>query len=90
MVLVPLLGKKTGLSEKEQFAASIAIIAPVCIVSLILSGNWALSFRELLPYLLGSALGGIVAGLWGRKIPATWLHRFLGGVILWGGIRFLC
>lgn len=90
MVLVPLLGKKVGLSETERFPASIAIIAPVCIVSLLISGKWELSFGELLPYLSGSALGGIAAGLWGKKIPTTWLHRFLGGIILWGGIRFLC
>lgn len=89
LVLVPMLGTKAGLSEKERFPASIAIIAPVCITSLIISGKWELSFGQLLPYLLGSALGGAAAGLWGRKIPTVWLHRFLGGIILWGGIRFL-
>jgi len=90
LILVPMLGKKVGLSEKERFPASIAIIAPVCITSLLISGRWQLSFWEILPYLLGSALGGLAAGLWGRKIPTVWLHRFLGGIILWGGIRFLC
>jgi len=90
LVLVPMLGKKVGLSEQERFPASIAIIAPVCVTSLLISGKWQLSFIELLPYLLGSAIGGVAAGLWGRKIPTTWLHRFLGGIILWGGIRFLC
>ena len=90
LVLVPMLGNKAGLSEKERFPASIAIIAPVCITSLIISGKWELSFGQLLPYLLGSAVGGVAAGLWGRKIPTIWLHRFLGGIILWGGIRFLC
>ena len=90
LVLVPMLGKKVGLSENERFPASIAIIAPVCVTSLVISGKWQLSFVELLPYLIGSVVGGFAAGLWGRKIPTTWLHRFLGGIILWGGIRFLC
>ena len=90
MVLVPMLGSKTGLAEKERFAASVAIIAPVCIVSLIFSLPWNLTFRQLLPYLAGSTVGGIAAGLWGQKIPTVWLHRFLGAVILWGGIRYLC
>lgn len=90
LVLVPLLGKRVGLSEAERFPASIAIIAPVCITSLLLSGRWQLTFGELFPYLIGSAIGGVAAGVWGWRIPVVWLHRFLGGVILWGGIRFLC
>lgn len=89
LVLVPMLGKKVGLSENERFPASIAIIAPVCVTSLLISGRWEISFLKLLPYLLGSAAGGVAAGLWGRKIPTVWLHRFLGGIILWGGIRFI-
>lgn len=89
LVLVPMLGKRVGLAEDQRFPASIAIIAPVCVTSLIVSGRWELSFQELLPYLLGSAIGGVTAGLWGRKIPTVWLHRFLGGIILWGGIRFI-
>lgn len=89
-VLVPLLGKKTGLTEQERFPASVAIIAPVSILSLLFSGPWQLSFGQILPYLIGSALGGIAAGLWGKKIPTVWLHRLFGAVILWGGIRYLC
>ena len=90
MVLVPMLNTKTGVAEQERFSASVAIIAPICVVSLIFSFPWNLSFRQILPYLAGSAIGGIAAGLWGQKIPTVWLHRFLGAVILWGGIRYLC
>ncbi len=89
MVLVPTLGKRTGLSENERFPTSIAIIAPICIVSLLFSGGWQLTFRQVFPYLLGSAIGGTAAGLWGKYIPTLWLHRFLGLVILWGGIRYI-
>ena len=89
MVLVPLLGKRTGINEQERFPTSIAIIAPICIISLLLSRNLQLSFQQVLPYLAGSALGGVAAGLWGKHIPTVWLHRFLGLLILWGGIRYL-
>lgn len=89
MVLVPALGNQTGLTEEERFPASIAIIAPICIVSLLFSRSWQLSFGQALPYLLGSAIGGVAAGLWGKHIPTVWLHRFLGALILWGGIRYL-
>ena len=90
MVLVPLLGSKSGIAENERFSASVASIAPICIISLLFSFPWQVSFKDTLPYLLGSAIGGVATGLWGKKIPTAWLHRFLGGIILWGGIRFIC
>ena len=90
MVLVPMLGKKAGISEQERFPASVAIIAPVCVVSLLLSGSRNITFLQGLPYLLGGAVGGVAAGLWGKRIPTVWLHRMLGALILWGGIRYLC
>ena len=90
MVLVPLLRKCPDLTEREQFPASIAIIAPICVVSLVFSAGAQITFWQLLPYLLGSASGGTAAGIWGKKIPTVWLHRILGIVILWGGIRYLC
>ena len=43
-----------------------------------------------LPYLAGSAAGGVLAGFLGKKIPTVWLHRGLGILIVWGGIRYLC
>lgn len=90
MVLVPLLGSKSGIEECERFSASVAIITPICIISLLFSLPWQLTLKEVLPYLIGSAAGGIASGIWGKKIPTVWLHRMLGAVILWGGIRYLC
>lgn len=88
MVLVPLLTLLSGLKDGEIFPASLAVILPVCITALVLSpaGNW----HAALPWLPGSLLGGILAGKWGQKIPVKWLHRGLGLLILWGGIRYLC
>lgn len=89
MVLIPLLTLLTDLREEEVFPFSISTILPLCIVTLLTSPN-PLPFSDALPYLIGSALGGLCAGLWGRKIPVQWLHRILGAFILWGGIRYLC
>ena len=89
MVLVPAMGKRTGLKDEERFPSSIAIIAPICVVSLLFSSGWELSFGQVFPYLVGSAFGGVAAGLWGKYITTIWLHRALGLVILWGGIRYL-
>lgn len=91
MVLVPLLGRLTDLEEDQVFPASVTIILPMCIVSLLLtfepgSVDWGIT----IPYLAGSCGGGILAGFFGRRIPTLWLHRILGALILWGGIRYLC
>lgn len=91
MILVPLLTKWGGLEEDQVFPASVSIILPICIISLLFQGrSSAITFADVLPYLLGSGIGGIAVGFWGRKIPVKWLHRILGALILWGGIRYLC
>ena len=89
MVLVPLLVLLTDLNEEEIFPSSVAIILPIGLTALFF-GSSRIPFFEALPYLIGSAFGGIAAGIWGRKIPTVWLHRFLGAMILWGGFRYLC
>ena len=88
MLLVPLLSLLTELEEQEVFPASVCIITPICIVSLLLT--WQPAWQTAIPYLLSSAAGGILAGLLSKKIPTLWLHRSLGILILWGGIRYLC
>ena len=91
MVLIPLLSILTALREEELFPASLSIILPVCLISLGISLiDQPLPWREALPYLIGSGFGGLLAGLWGRRIPVMWLHRILGILILWGGWRYLC
>lgn len=91
MVLVPLLTALTDMEDSEIFPSSISIILPICIVSLAYTAvTGSLDFHTAFPYLIGSALGGIAAGLWGKKIPTIWLHRGLGILILWGGYRYLC
>lgn len=91
MVLVPLLNQLTDLEEDEVFPSSISIILPVCLVSLGVSALHApLPFSQAVPYLIGSAVGGILAGILGKRIPTLWLHRILGAFVLWGGVRYLC
>jgi uncharacterized membrane protein YfcA len=90
MVLIPLLRGLTDLGEDEIFPASISIILPMCLVTLWVQSQQApIPCAASLPYLLGSAAGGILAGLLGKKIPTKWLHRVLGLMILYGGWRYL-
>ena len=89
MILVPMLAT-TDLDEQEIFPASISIIFPLTLVTLIVSSAQApLPWLSALPYLIGSAAGGILAGLYWKKIPVIWLHRLLGGLILYGAWRYL-
>lgn len=91
MVLVPLLTMLGKMEDDELFPSSISIILPICLVSLTFTAfHSGLDVRGALPYLIGSAIGGLLAGLYGRKIPVVWLHRGLGILILWGGVRYLC
>jgi uncharacterized membrane protein YfcA len=91
MVLVPLLTKLTNIADKNVFPTSVSIILPVCLVSLGFTiANGSVNTDGVLPYLIGSTLGGVAAGFFGKKIPTLWLHKTLGILILWGGIRYLC
>lgn len=90
MVLVPLLIWLVGLPDKLAFSSAISIILPLCIVSLVIYGRHdMLPLSDALPYLIGGAGGGVLAGLWFQKVPAKWLHLALGALILLGGVRLL-
>lgn len=89
MLLVPLLGASGAFSDHEVFSSSVVIILPMCIVSLIINAEGTLPWQEALPFLLGGIPGGLLAGVFGKRIPTVWLHRFLGLLILYGGIRYL-
>ena len=90
MLLLPVLEKTTKLEDRELFASSVCIILPLSLVSLGVCFFRGGSFAgESLPYLMGGAGGGVVAGLLLKRLPTKLLHYVLGGFILWGGIRLL-
>ena len=90
MILLPLLTGLCSLADHEAFACSVCIILPLSLVSLcvyVLRGS--LDFTQALPYLIGGAAGGVIAGVLLKKLSPVWLHRALGLLILWGGLRLL-
>ena len=90
MVVVPLLIFLVGLEDKKAFSSAISIILPLTLVSLaVYARNGILDLKTALPYLIGGAGGGVLAGLWFRKVSAQLLHIALGLVILLGGARLL-
>jgi len=91
MILVPLLTWLSKLDEDEIFPASVSIILPICLVSLSITyQKGSVPWDTTWVYLFGSAAGGIIAGFTAKHIPTLWLHRFLGALIIWGGVRYLC
>lgn len=90
MILVPMLTHSNEFSEHEVFSSSIVIILPICIVSLVINAGGSLPWADAWPFLLGGIPGGLLAGVFGKRIPVKWLHRFLGVLILYGGVRYLC
>lgn len=91
MILVPLLALLVKLEDHQVFSVSVSVILPICLVSLLTaSAATPIPWQQAWPYLLGGCAGGIAASVWGQRIPVKWLHRILGAMILWGGIRCLC
>ena len=88
MILVPLFTRLCGIEERKCFATAIAVILPLCVVSLAVYANaGALDMRTALPYLIGGLFGGLAGGWLLRRVPVRLLHGALGLIILWGGIR---
>ena len=90
MLLVPILSRTKTVGKERLFPASVAIILPICVISLLFRVKTIIpALQAGLPYLLGSIPGGLLALKLNGKIPVKWLHRGLGILILWGGIRYL-
>ena len=90
MILVPLLTCWAKLPDKKAFATSISIIAPMCLVSIVIYHiQGSLTLSASLPYLIGGLLGGLLGGKLFGRVSATFLHKALGILILYGGIRSL-
>lgn len=90
MLLVPLLIRLAKLEDRTAFTSSVCIVLPMCLVSIaVYAASGMLPVREALPYLAGGAAGGVLAGLWFRRVPPRLLHLALGALIVFGGVRLL-
>lgn len=87
-VLVPMLTGYCRLSQREAFATSVAVVLPLCGLSVtiyLLRGN--LDWMEAVPYLIGGAVGGFVGGRWFKGMNMGWLKRAFGLLLIYGGVR---
>ena len=89
MLAVPLL-KKSGVSQKEAHATSIALILPLSAISsaaYLIKGN--VKFSDALPYLLPGVIGAAVGAFLLKRISDKWLRIVFGVFMIWAGIRLL-
>ena len=89
-ILVPLLTKLCGLEGRKAFATSVAVILPLCLLSLsIYLMRGGLAWMTALPYLIGGGLGGFLGGKCFGGVKLPWLRRGFGLVLMIGGARCL-
>ena len=90
MILVPMRVSRCGWSRRKAFATSVAVILPLCVLSVVI--YWArggLDFAAALPDLLGGLAGGLIGGKVFRKVSMPWLRRGFALLILYGAWRSL-
>ena len=87
-ILVPLLVGLCKLEPRRAFATSVAIILPLCVVSLwFYIRKGALDLTAAAPYVIGGAAGGWLGGKLFQRTNMTWLRRGFGLLLLYGGLR---
>ena len=90
MVLVPLLIRLCRLEDKAAFSSAIAVILPLCAVSIaVYAIHDSLPLRDALPYLIGGTVGGWAGGRLFKGVRLPWLKRGFGALLIWGGLRCL-
>ena len=90
MILVPLFTRRCGLTQRQAFATSVAVILPLCALSsIIYLFRGALELTAALPYLAGGLAGGFLGGRVFKRLNMTWLRRAFALLILYGGVRSL-
>lgn len=90
VILVPLLRGAHHLPEKSALATSLAIMLPLTAVSVLIHAvQGELCWQAALPYGLGGIAGGYLAGKWLHRLPAAWLRRGFGLLLLAAGARML-
>ena len=90
MILVPLLVRQCGLSQRQAFATSVTVILPLCILSSVI--YWFRGGVDLvtaLPYLAGGLIGGWIGGQIFKTVNMVWLRRLFAFLILYGGVNML-
>lgn len=89
MIAVPLL-EKSGLSQTQSHATSLAVILPLTLLSAgfyLFRGDVAL--QDALPYLPWTLAGSLFGAWLLPRCKSCWLRRIFGLLTLWAAVRML-
>ena len=87
-VLVPALTRFCGLEQRRALATSVAVILPLCALSVVIYlFRGGLDLRAALPYLIGGTAGGWMGGRLFKGVKVSWLRRGFGLLLIYGGVR---
>lgn len=83
-----MLTRVCGLDQRRAFATSVAVILPLCALSVVIYFmRGGLDFMAALPYLVGGTIGGWAGGKWFKGVQINWLKRAFGLLLIYGGVR---
>ena len=89
-MLVPLLTRYCGLDQRRAFATSVAVILPLCLLSVaVYFMRGGLELGTALPYLVGGTVGGWLGGKLFKGVRVDWLRRGFGLLLIYSGMRYL-
>ena len=87
-VFVSLLTGYCKLDQRKAFATSVAVILPLCALSVVIYlFRGGLDVMAALPYLIGGTVGGWAGGKWFKGMKMPWLKRVFGLLLIYGGVR---
>lgn len=88
--LALLLTRWANVREKVAFACCVAVILPVCLVSVaVYALRGGLQLGAAMPYLVGGAVGGLLGAKLFNGVKPMFLRRLFGIFLLYGGVRYL-
>ena len=88
-VLVPLLTRYCGMDQRRAFATSVAVILPLCLLSVVVYFiRGGLELSAAWPYLAGGTVGGWLGGKLFKGVRVDWLRRGFGLLLIYGGVRY--
>ena len=90
MLAVPVLSFVGGLGEKKAHATAIAVMLPLCIVSVVVYGvGKAIDLAVTIPTSIGVLFGGIIGAKLLKKLPETAVFFVFNLIMLIAGLKML-
>ena len=88
MFALALLPTTDDNAVRDRFAAVIAVILPLSLISTVSYGD-SIDFRAAVPYLLPGILGGIVGALLLDRLNVKIIKKLFALMVIWAGISFM-